>query len=100
MHPQNNSADHAEQIATAVLGEPSDTGAYLFAPIEPPHLDAAIASDCRADIAAMREQSRADEEQAEAYLIEANALHERIAERQRHIDSYCTFLLVHGRAAK
>jgi len=90
--------------AESVGNSPVDTGWDEFSKATPrvvqPYLDAAIAADCKADIATMREQSRADEEQAEAYLIEANALHERIAERQRHIDSYCTFLLVHGRAAQ
>lgn len=78
----------------------SDTGAYLSAPLKPPHLDAAIADDCKADIVAMRAASRADAEQAEAYLIKANALHERIIERQHFIDVYCTFLLEHGRAVE
>jgi len=66
----------------------------------PPYLDAAIADDCKADIAAMRAASRSDTERAEVLLIEANALYERVIERQRHIDAYCTFLLKHGRAAE
>ena len=89
--------------AERVVNTPSDTGWEKFAravPLEPPHLDSAIAADCKADIAAMRAASRADAEQAEKYLIEANALHERILERQRHINAYCTFLLEHRRAAE
>jgi len=86
--------------AERVVNTPSDTGWDKFSKATPPNLDAAIADDCKADIAAMRAASRADAEQAEAYLIEANALHERIIARQRHIDAYCMFLLQHGRAAE
>ena len=86
--------------AQSVVNTPSDTGWDKFSKATPPYLDAAIADDCKADIAAMRAASRADAEQAETYLIEANALHERIIDRQRHINAYCTFLLKHGRASQ
>jgi len=88
--------------ALCVGNSPVDTGLEKFARavprVIPPHLEAAIAADCKADIAAMRAASRADAERAEKCLIEANALHERVIERQRHINAYCTFLLEHGRA--
>ena len=89
--------------ALCVGNSPVDTGLEKFAsavPLEPPHLDDAIAADCKFDIASMRAASRVDAERAEKCLIEANALHERIIERQRFIDEYSRFLLEHGRAAE
>jgi len=79
---------------------PANTGAYLFAPVEPPYLDSAIADDCKVDIANMRAASRADAERAEKCLIEADALHQRIIDRQRIIDEYSRFLLAHWSAAE
>jgi len=84
--------------AESVGNSPVDTGWDKFSKATPRYLDSAIADDCKADIAAMRAASRADAEQAEKCLIEADALHQRIIDRQRHIEDYCTFLLEHGGA--
>jgi len=85
--------------AECVGNSPVDTGWDKFSKATPPYPDSAIAADCRADIATMRAQSHADEEKAAAYLIEANALHELIAERQSIIREYTDFLQAHGRAS-
>jgi len=84
--------------AESVGNSPVDTGWNKFSKATPPYLDAAIAADCRADIATMREQSRVDAERADQLIADANALYARVYERQHFIREYTDFLQAHGRA--
>jgi len=88
--------------ALCVGNSPVDTGLEKFARavprVIPPNLDAAIAADVCNDLKQLQAASKRDHEQAEAYLVEVNSLHERIIERQHIINAHCTFLLDHGRA--